>query len=91
MVQSIPRYGRKHYGTSLSRERYDHTRRQSCNTAIASFARALEQGDGHQPQDRSEVAQRQTVEGVRSGRGQDRTLVSVRGPFPGQISQEPDG
>jgi hypothetical protein len=32
-------------------------RRQSCNTAIASFARATEPGAWHQPQDRSEVAQ----------------------------------
>ena len=40
MVRSFRRNGRKHYGTSSSRERHDHARRQSSNTAIASFARA---------------------------------------------------
>jgi len=46
-----------HYGTSSSRERHDNARRQSSNTAIASFARAAEPGTGHQPQDGCEVAQ----------------------------------
>ncbi len=45
------------YGTSSSRKRHDHARRPSGNTAIASFARATEQGVGYQPQDRCEVAQ----------------------------------
>ena len=44
-------------GHSSSLERDDHARRQSCNTAIASFARAAEPGTGHQPQDGGEVAQ----------------------------------
>ena len=30
-----------HYGTSSSRKRHDHARRQSSNTAIASFARGV--------------------------------------------------
>jgi hypothetical protein len=47
MQQSLRRNGRKHYGTSSSRERHDHARRQSSNTAIASFARAAEPGVGH--------------------------------------------
>ena len=37
--------------------RQDYARRQSSNTAIASFARAAELGIGHQPQDGGEVAQ----------------------------------
>jgi hypothetical protein len=41
----------------LSRARHDYARRQSCTTAIASFARAVEPGTGHQPEDRRKVAQ----------------------------------
>lgn len=64
-----------------SRERRDHAHRQSCNTAIASFARAAEPGTGHQPQDRREMAsagdgrgpqdgaQRNSVDRVDWGRG----------------------
>src|SRR5690606_8402178 len=56
------------FGTSSSWQRHDHARRQSSNTAIASFARAAEPGAGYQPQDRREVAQ------ARDGRGyEDRT------------------
>lgn len=70
MVRSFRWNGRKHYGTSSSRERHvpltgrafvkcprGDARRQSSNTAIASFARAAEPGTGHQPQDGCEVAQ----------------------------------
>ena len=63
MVGSFLRNGRKHYGTSSSRERHDHARRQSSNTAIASFAHAAEPGTRHQPEDGGEVAQ------ARDGRG----------------------
>jgi len=44
-----------HYGTSSSQERHDHVRHQSCNTAIAGFARAVERGVGHQPEDGSKM------------------------------------
>ena len=37
--------------------RHDHVRRQSCNTAIASFARAAERGTGDQSQDSRQVAE----------------------------------
>lgn len=46
------------YGTSSSRERHDHARCQSSNTAIAGFARATEPGTRHQPQDGGEVAEK---------------------------------
>ena len=45
------------YRTSSSKERRDHARGQSCNTAIACVARAVDQRVGHQPEDRCEVAQ----------------------------------
>jgi len=57
MVRSFLRNGRKHYWTGSSRERHDHARRQSSNTAIASFARAAVPGVRHQPQDCRQVAQ----------------------------------
>ena len=57
MVRSFLRNGRKHYGTNSSRQRHDHARCPSSNTAIASFAHAAEQGTGHQPEDGGEVAQ----------------------------------
>jgi len=57
MVRSFLRNGRKHYGTGSSRERHDHVRRQSSNTAIASFARAAEPGARDQSEDGGEVAQ----------------------------------
>ncbi len=57
MVRSFRRIGRKHYGTGSSRQRHDHARRQSSNTAIASFARAAEPGARYQSEDRGEVAQ----------------------------------
>lgn len=37
MVRSFLRNGRKHHGTSSSRQRHDRARRQSCNTASAAF------------------------------------------------------
>ncbi|MEM9432037.1 MAG: hypothetical protein AAGA32_21580 [Pseudomonadota bacterium] len=39
MVRSIRWNGRKRYGPSSSWQRHDHARRQSSNTAIASFDR----------------------------------------------------
>ena len=59
MVRSILRNGRKQHGTSSSRERHDNVRRQSCNTAIASFACGPEPGTGHQPQNGGDVAPKQ--------------------------------
>lgn len=44
-------------GQVPSRERHDHVRRQSSNTAIASFARAAEPGARDQSEDGGEVAQ----------------------------------
>ena len=41
-THSFPTRRSSDLGTSSSRERHDHVRRQSCNTAIASFARATE-------------------------------------------------
>lgn len=41
----------------MGQVRHDHARRQSSNTAIASFARAVEPGTRHQPEDGGEVAQ----------------------------------
>jgi hypothetical protein len=63
MVRSFRRNGRKPYGTSSSRERHDHARRPSSNTAIASFARDAEPGAGDQLKDGTQVA------GAGDGRG----------------------
>ncbi len=57
MVRSFRMDGRKHYGTSSSRLRHDHVRRQSCNTAIAGFALAAERRVGDQSQDGRQVAE----------------------------------
>jgi hypothetical protein len=59
----LRRNGWKHYGTSSSQERHDHSRRRSSNTAIASFALVAEPGDGHQSQDRGEAAQARDGQG----------------------------
>ena len=45
------------YGTGTSRLRHDYARRQSSNTAIASFDRGVEPGAWDQPEDGSEVAE----------------------------------
>lgn len=63
MVRSFPGNGRKHSGTSSSRQRHDHARRQCSTAAIASFALAAEPGVGHQPQDRRKVAQARDCRG----------------------------
>jgi hypothetical protein len=55
MVRSFPWNGRKRYGTGTSRERHDHARRQSSNTAIASFALDAEPGARDQRKDGGEV------------------------------------
>ena len=57
MVRFFLRLGRKHYGTSSSRERHDHARRQSSNTAIASFALGAEQGTRHHSKDGCQMAE----------------------------------
>ena len=76
MVRSFLRNGRKHYGTSSSRERRDHARRQSCNTAIAGFARAAEQGTGHQhPKTVTKWRKRATVEDLKTGPKEPRSTV----------------
>jgi len=56
MVRSIRGNGRKHYGIGSSRLCHDHARRQSSNTAIASFDRGAEPGTRDQPEDCREVA-----------------------------------
>jgi len=43
-------------GQGTSRERHDHARRPSSNTAIASFALDAEPGAWDQPEDGGEVA-----------------------------------
>ena len=45
-----------HYGTSLPRERHDHARSPSNNTATANFDRGAELGTRDQPEDCCEVA-----------------------------------
>ena len=67
MVRSFRWNGRKPYGTGSSRERHDHARRPSSNTAIASFALDAEQGPGDQPQDGGEVAQAPDFGGFKDG------------------------
>lgn len=64
-MRSIRRTGRQHNGTSSSRQRHDHVRCQSCNTAIASFDRSAEPGTRDQPEDGREMAQ------ARDGRGSE--------------------
>lgn len=56
MVRSIRWNGRNPYGTDTSRLRHDHVRRQSSNTAIASFERGVEPGSWDQSQNSGEVA-----------------------------------
>src|SRR5574343_2070849 len=82
MVRSFRRNGRKQHGTSSSREPHDHARRQSSNTAIASFARAIEPGARHQPEDGSKVAQ------AGGGRGHEDWAfgTEVHGPVRGRGS-----
>ncbi|MFT7106905.1 MAG: hypothetical protein ACJAVT_001427 [Yoonia sp.] len=71
-------------------------RRQSCNTAIANFDLAAEQGVGHQSQDCLEVAQacdgggfEDRAEGAalnsshRSGGGNDRRIPAAHAPATG--------
>ncbi len=75
MVRSFRRNGRKHYGTSSSRQRHDHARSPSSNTAIASFARGAEQGTRHQPQDGAKWRKRETVEDRKTGPKEPRSTV----------------
>jgi len=67
MVRSFRWNGRKPYGTSSSWERHDHARRQSSNTAIASFALGAEPGAGDQSKDSGEWRKRVTVEDLKTG------------------------
>ena len=67
MVCSFRWNGRKHYRTGSSRERHDHVRRPSSNTAIAGFARDAEPGVGDQPEDGGEWRKRATVEDLKTG------------------------
>ena len=57
MVRSFLWNGRKPYGTGTSRERHDHARRQSSNTAIAGFVLDAEPGAWDQRQDGGEMAE----------------------------------
>lgn len=52
-----------------------NARRQSSNTAIASFARAAEPGIGHQPQDVAKRRKRVTVEDMKTGPTEPRPTV----------------
>jgi len=56
------------YGTGTSRLRQDHVRRQSSNTAVASFDRGAEPGAWDQPEDGHQVAETANSRG-----SQDRT------------------
>lgn len=67
MVRSFRWNGRKHYGTGTSRERHDHARRPSSNTAIASFARDAEPGTGINPKTVAKWRKRATVEDLKTG------------------------
>jgi hypothetical protein len=67
MVRSFRWNGRKPHGTSSSRERHDHARRPSSNTAIASFARDAEPGAWDQPENGREWRKRATVEDLKTG------------------------
>ena len=57
MVRSFRWNGRKPYVTGSSWVRHDHARRQSSNTAIASFALDAEPGAWDQPKDGGEMAE----------------------------------
>ena len=59
-----------------------HVRRQSSNTAIASFARAAEPGARHQSEDGGEVAERATVEDMKTGPTEPRSTVLTEGECP---------
>jgi transposase InsO family protein len=75
MVRSFLRNGGKHNGTSSSRERGDHARGQSSNTAIAGFARAVEQRAGHRSEDCREVAQAREGKGFKTGPKEPRSTI----------------
>jgi hypothetical protein len=67
MVRSFRWNGRKHYGTGTSRERHDHARRQSSNTAIASFALGTEPRSWINPKTVAKWRKRTTVEDLKTG------------------------
>ena len=75
MVRSIRWNGRKHYGTSSSRQRHDHARGQSSYTAIASFDRGAEPGVGINPKTVAKWRKRQTVEDRKTGPKEPRSTV----------------
>lgn len=66
MVRSLRQNGRKPYGTGTSRERHDHARRQSSNTAIASFALGAEPGAWDHPKTVAKWRKRATVEDLKT-------------------------
>jgi hypothetical protein len=67
MVPSFLWNGRKPYGTGSSRERHDHARHPSSNTAIAGFARDAEPGAGINPKTVAKWRKRATVEDLKTG------------------------
>src|SRR6056297_3471443 len=69
------RNGRKNYETSSSRERHDHARRQSCNTAIASFARAVSRELGINPKTVAKWRKRATGDDMKTGPSEPRSTV----------------
>jgi hypothetical protein len=75
MVRSIHWNGRKHYGTSSSRQRHDYARHPSSNTGIASFDRGAEPRTRHQSEDRREVAKWAMVEDLRTAPKEPRSTV----------------
>ena len=76
MVRSFLRNGREHYGTSSSRERHDHARRQSSNTAIASSSLAqLSRELGINPKTVAKWRKRETVEDMKTGPTEPRSTV----------------
>ena len=100
MVRSFRRSVRKHYGTSSSRLRHDHARRQSCNTAITSFSLGAETRVGGKSQDGCDVAEAGhgrgsecRAEGAalhgfdRGGGGNDCHLPTAHTAAAGQLSQ----
>ncbi len=67
MLQSFRWTGRKPYGTSSSRERQDHVRRQSSNTAIANFTLDAEPELGINSKTVAKWRKRATVEDLKAG------------------------
>lgn len=55
MASLMPPSTRNRYGTDTSRQRHDHSRSPSCDTAIESFDPGVERAPRREPQDGNEV------------------------------------